>query len=497
MISLPASAHCCAVLLLALVGCTESARDSRHDSPADLSPADLGSTDAVPGDIGLPDAASDASPGDADPDAAERDAVPPPTLDERLSEVLDELEVPVAPLEPPVVSDALYELGQALFFDPLLSGNKDVACASCHHPDFAMGDGMPLALGTGASGLGPERAVGAHRGFVPRHAPELSNRGDPGWRRLFWDGRVELRDGALRGPVPLPDGLSGVLAAQALFPLLTPVEMLGQPGDTAADGEPNELAALPLDDPESVWDGVVARVVELPAYEAALAEAFPELAGQRPDITHLANALAAFQARAFAFTDTPWDRYLRGELDAMTPAQKLGAAFFFGGTGCGRCHTGPLLTDQQFHNVGVPQVGPGQPDTAPYDHGREQVTGREGDRFAFRTAPLRNVALTAPYMHDGAFADLAAVMAHYARPDATARNFVADRLPDYLRDQVHLDPEHVEALVAGISEDAQVTGNTAIGLANVTQFLHALTDPAAEDLSGLVPDSVPSGLGLP
>jgi len=128
-------------------------------------------------------------------------------------------------------------------------------------------------------------------------------------------------------------------------------------------------------------------------------------------------------------TDTAFDSFLRGRpmLDAVTaepdPEALDGADLFFGDAGCADCHSGPLLSDMEFHNIGVPQIGPGKDPATGLDEGRFLVTGDRADRFAFRTPPLRNVDLTGPYMHDGAFATLEEVIRHHADPEASLRGF--------------------------------------------------------------------------
>ncbi|MCB9762555.1 MAG: cytochrome-c peroxidase [Alphaproteobacteria bacterium] len=419
------------------------------------------------------------------------------TLEAPLRELIASLERPPLPLDaPPAQDPALVALGEALFFDPLLSGNKDIACASCHHPAWALGDGLPLALGTGASGVGPERAEGARPDWLPRNSPSLFNVGDPRLTELFWDGRVRAVDGGLSSTLveTLPEGLSGPLAAQALHPLADPREMRGQPGDTDVLGEPNALALAA--DPEAVWAGIAARVRETPGYGPLLEAAYP---AQQVDIAQLANALAAFQTERFASTDTPWDRWLRGETEALTDAERLGAQLFFGAAGCGVCHHGALLSDGAYHNVGVPQLGPGTATSAPYDAGRQEVTEDPSQRFAFRTAPLRNVALTAPYMHNGAFEDLERVVVHYATPLATAASYDPAALPEDLQATVRQSEQDIAALHATLAEDLPLheDGSGTIGLSNVRAFLEALTDPSAARLADQVPEAVPSGLPVP
>jgi cytochrome c peroxidase len=356
------------------------------------------------------------------------------------------------------------------------------------------GDDLWLSVGTGAEGLGLDRASDDDPAFVPRHALDLFNRGDPSWQTLFWDGRVEERDGRLSTPLgpDLPAGLDGVLAAQALFPLLDRAEMLGQPGDTAADGAPNELADHA--DAAAIFAGILARLEAIDAYDPLFEAAWPDLDPADRGIHHVANALAAYQATAFAFTDTPYDRYLTGDDDALDDSQKLGALVFFGDGQCVACHGGPLLTDQLMHVTGVPQLGPGLPAHAPLDPGRSAVSDDDGDRFAFRTPPLRNVALTAPYMHNGAYADLEAAVLHYGSPEDAARTYDASLLHPALQPTVQRDEAHLSDLEGRLSPELPTGDATTVGLSNVRAFLEGLTDPAAADLSALVPASVPSGL---
>ncbi len=418
-----------------------------------------------------------------EPDRPE-DTDAPVDLDAQLQGVLAGLDVPVGPLEPlPAGDPARVEVGRLLFWDPVLSGNRDVACATCHHPDFDTSDGLPRSLGTGATGTGPERGDGDHREPLLRRAPMLWNRAR--LDVLFWDGRVALEDGVVVGGVPRPPGGDDLdlLAVQALHPLLDPVEMLGVPGDVAVDGGPNELADGSAD---QVYARLRARLAAIPDYDRRLSEAFPEV-GADWTLAEVARALAVYQRHAFDPTDTAWDRYLRGDTDALTDDQKLGATFFFAEGRCGACHSGPLLSDERFHNLGIPFVGV-------VDRGREDVTGDPADAFAFRTPPLRNVTGDGPYFHNGAAADLSELFIHYADPAAGAARTEAAHLPDDL-DLVGTDAER-EGLAGSLSEDLPTPGNGAstVGLSNLRAFLRALEDPAARDRAATIPRSVPSGL---
>lgn len=428
---------------------------------------------------------------------------PVPDLDEQLAALLDEQPVPVVPLEPPPPDDpALVALGGALFFDPILSGRKDTACASCHHTTLGTGDGLSLTLGTGAVGVGPARAEGPHPPFVPRHAQALFNLGQPGFTRMFWDGRVELiadgMGGSLlspAGPDLLP-GLDSPLAAQAMFPVIDRQEMRGENNQLTVLGEPNELGAIDDDNPQAIWAGLMLRLGAIEGYVDLFATAYPNQSFDELTFVDAANALAAYQRQAFSFPNSPWDEYLREDLVAISDAAKLGAILFYGPAGCANCHSGPLLTDHEFHSTGVPQLGPGQLGSAPFDHGRELVTHDPNDRFAFRTPSLRNIEVSPPYMHDGALLELQQVLVHYGAPATSIAKFDPAVLHPELVDTVQQGPDHIMQIVASLSA-LLVLEPSFVGLSNIRQFLLALTDPSVTSLPELRPATVPSGLEPP
>ncbi|GAB4572565.1 MAG: His-Xaa-Ser system-associated MauG-like protein [Anaerolineae bacterium] len=407
---------------------------------------------------------------------------------------------PLPALPPP--DPALYRLGEALFYDPILSGNLDTACATCHHPLLGTTDGLSLGLGTGNQGLGPARVHIPGRPFVARNAPALFNRGQADWRVMFWDGRVIARtDGTYLTPAgdALPEGLGGLLAAQALFPLTAAAEMRGFPGDVAVDGSENTLALLntPALEPDypAIWHALLDRLLAIDGYREHFRAAYPGAPLETLGIQHVVNALEAYQASAFAYHNAPFDRYLAGDDAALSPSALRGALLFFGEAGCARCHTGPLLSDQQFHNVAVPQIGPGMDDEAPLDYGRGRETGRAADRFAFRTPPLRQVALTGPYMHNGAYTTLEGAVRHMIAPVAALHDYDPAQLIPELTAQVWNDPPTVAALLDTLDPLAGASRPlTPDEFADLLAFLHALTDPAAADLGHLIPATVPSGL---
>ncbi len=424
----------------------------------------------------------------------------PPTLDEQLAELLAAQAVAVVPLSPPPAQDpALVALGEALFFDPILSGNMDTACATCHHPSFGSSDGLSLTLGTGAVGVGPARAEGAHPPFVPRNAQALFNLGDPSFTRMFWDGRVELdAQGVLQTPAgdDLLPGLDSALAAQAMFPVLDRREMRGEPEDLTVLGGANELAAFDDEDGPAVWDALMQRLGAIDGYVQLFDAAFPDQAFDTLTFAHAANAIAAYEREAFSFPSSAWDAYLDGSLAAISDAAKVGALRFYGPAGCGECHSGALLTDHEFHSTGVPQLGPGLGVSAPFDHGRELVTGDPQDRFGFRTPSLRNVEVSAPYMHDGAHVDFERVLVHYASPATGIADFKSDGLLPELAATVQRSRTHIEEIVGTLSRDLVVEPSF-VGLSNIREFLETLTDPAVFSLPNIRPDTVPSGLTVP
>ncbi len=278
----------------------------------------------------------------------------------------------------------------------------------------------------------------------------------------------------------------GPVSALPLFPVLSREEMRG------ATTSANELAAIADADNQAVWRALMQRLGAIPEYRRLFERAYP---GQRFDdmtFAHASNAIAGFFLGELTFARTPWDRFLAGDDRALTPAQLAGAKDFMS-LKCSICHGGPAFTDNQFHNVAVAQFGPGQGDGPLLrdDFGRFRVTGNPAERYAFRSTPLRNVELTAPYGHDGAIHDLREFIAHYSESHVKLRTFDPTRLEPLL--QLTLLPN---------AEDILLTRDTIIDgvvlpddlVDRLTTFMSALTDPRARHLEGLIPGRVPSGL---
>lgn len=250
--------------------------------------------------------------------------------------------VPPSPPDNPTTPEKV-ELGKQLFFDPRLSGHNRTSCATCHLPDKAFADALP-------------QSKGAHGKLLHRNTPSLLNVGF--YQRYFWDGRVES------------------LEAQALVPIQSADEM----NQNLAELE-KELNAIP-------------------GYAAQFRAVFGTAATREV----IAKALAAFE-RTLVSRDSPFDRYLAGNADALSEEAKRGWELFQGAADCIRCHSGPAFSDGRFYRLG----------TTFMDKGRGEVTNDRRTNYAFRTPGLRDVAKTAPYMHDGSLATLAQVVEFYYR----------------------------------------------------------------------------------
>tara|TARA_R110002124_G_scaffold47362_2_gene141111 strand:+ start:14057 stop:15370 length:1314 start_codon:yes stop_codon:yes gene_type:complete len=402
---------------------------------------------------------------------------------------------------PPTDADMVL-LGRDLFFDPILSGNRNIACATCHHPSLGSGDGMSLGLGEGAVALGPDRRIeGADgpRNRIPRNAPALFNLGAYEFRVLFHDGRVEAdrdagfgmrmpENAALERPIATP------LAAQAMMPPTSADEMAGL-GDNpvGAAAARNHFAGE-----GGVWDLLCKRIEAVPDY----ADRFAALLGpnRKLHFTDVARAIAEFEAFEFQSIDSPFDEYLRGDEHALTRSQKAGLEVFYGEGQCATCHSGPFQTDHSFHAIGLPQLGPGKEAGSYADKGRIAVTGAPEDRYRFRTPSLRNVTLTAPYGHNGAYAELEAMVRHHLRPIRSLAQY--DRNQARLHD-VALNTDDWGAMsdMDEVMRIAEATEIMPVDLSDqqvrdLLAFLAALTDPAAVTGRLGAPTMVPSGLPL-
>lgn len=260
------------------------------------------------------------------------------------------------PVDNPMTAEKV-ALGRLLFSDPRLSRDGTVACVTCHAPERGFTDDEPVAIG-----------VDGRRGT--RNAPTLVNRA---WgTHQFWDGRAAS------------------IEAQILATVQSRAEQ-----------------DLPLPELEE-------RVAAVEAYR----ERFTNTFADGVTATNIARALAAY-VRTIRSGDSPFDRYQFGDRAALSEQQAQGATLFFGRANCWRCHAGPTLSDELFHNTGVAWRPAGgftssAPLAEPRDAGRFIVTDKPADLGAFKTPTLREVARTAPYMHDGSLATLEDVVDFYS-----------------------------------------------------------------------------------
>ncbi|WP_241049250.1 cytochrome-c peroxidase [Achromobacter xylosoxidans] len=305
-----------------------------------------------------------------------------------------------AELAADVARPAVVALGQMLFFDTRLSRKGEVSCASCHQPQRAFTDGLPLAVGE-------DKLMGRRRS-TPLYAAPFAP-------RLFWDGRAAS------------------LKEQVMGPLHDPREM-------------NHDAA-----------GAVARLRETDMYPARFLEAFGGApAAQAPvastptsaiDADRLARALAAYVA-SLRPEKTRFDDFLAGRADALDDTELLGLHLFRTQARCMNCHNGPLLTDHQFHNIGLSFYG-----RRNQDLGRYEATRDPADLGKFRTPSLRNVAQAGPWMHNGLFPDLRGLLRMYnagmgrEAPPAAPPDPYAPRKSAHIK-PLDLSPAEIDALLA-------------------------------------------------
>lgn len=397
------------------------------------------------------------------------------------------------------------KIGQLLFYDKILSGNRNISCGTCHHHDHGGTDGLSLGIGEGGEGLGPKRisqsAKDRIRKRIPRNAPALWNLGAKDIRVMFHDGRLETSDlygNGFNSPAEewLPSGLDTILAAQAVFPLTARFEMAGDP-------EENEISGAVNDRIDNAWPILAKRVRIIPEYGEMFVSAFDHIdAPEQVTIVEIANALAAFMGTEWRNHDSPFDRYLTGDETALSPDAKRGMALFYGEANCASCHSGPLLSDQGFHALGLPAFGPGKTrrfDPQPRDVGRMGESDRLEDAYRFRTPMLRNVALTAPYGHNGAFPTLDAMVRHHLDPAGSRKQWQREdaRLPNApWLEQVDfiVQADRREMARQAMALDIEPVQLDDPDVSALVAFLESLTGESALNRPLGRPSEVPSGL---
>ena len=324
----------------------------------------------------------------------------------------------VQPADNPTTPEKV-ELGKLLFFDPILSDDNTLSCAHCHHPHLGFSDGLPRSRGRGGKGAGRERTGGIE---LTRGAPSLWNTVYN--HRQFWDGRAAH------------------LEEQARMVITTPEEVNADPAELV-----RELKAIP-------------------EYRALFDKAFGGKDGEAITFKNITYAIAAFQRTLVSF-NSRFDRYAAGDGSALSPQEKRGLKLFLSPkTRCNECHGIPVFADRNFKVIGVPPPKDGPADVAKPEAERGRGGGPNG---AFKIPTLRNVALTAPYMHNGAFETLEEVLDFYAGGGGRGLGLEVPLQDDKIR-KFNLTPQERADLIA---------------------FLLALTDESALPE---IPQRVPSGL---
>lgn len=435
------------------------------------------------------------------------------TIDEELSAIIEREGLtgdPAKGMNLPSPYEPEVELGKMLFFSKALGGGKTAACASCHHPYLGGGDGLSLPVGADAQhpdllGVGRKSTHGQLNN--PRNSPTVFN----AWlwtKGVFWDLRVEtLEDGSIRtpdSPFGQTDSNAGdsLLAAQAAFPVTSVEEMRT---DQFEPGQSNEVVRAHL----------AARLADTGIGEGELAKnhwrglfewVYGHTTEGNEDVVNFDNvkrAIASYE-KSMNLTDNPWFRYIKGDKNALTAAQKRGAKLFYtpppeGGAGCAGCHSGDVFSNQGAFPVGFPQIGPGKGHgvSGAEDHGRGAESQIPFEVGSFRIPTLLNVGVTAPYGHAGTFQTLEAVVDHYNDFDKFLVHYVDNKswceLPQFadIENCAQLFP-HAQSINKGIADQIQALrdqgGPAMLPLhldeeqkADLVAFMHSLTDPCTQN----------------
>lgn len=431
----------------------------------------------------------------------------------------------------------LAELGRLLWFDNLHSLGRDNTCGGCHSPSNGMGDSQPMAIGVQSNLIvGPNRAGPRNQ----RRSPTVINTAL--FPRLMWNNRFEALsgdpfDGSMGFSFPAPEGdtrfsaaenerndVRHLLQAQAHIP---PTELIEVGGFKGACGHPDLApthcqfdAAYPADHPaqpipfpdgsgfrnEPVRQLGLAALNANAEYRRLFGRVFKDVKQGAPiNFFHFGKAIAEFEF-TLVFANAPIDRFARGQNNAMSASEKRGALLFFGEAGCVSCHqvsgrSNEMFSDFDDHVAAAPQVFPtfGWP-TGNFmfsgalneDFGREERSGSPSDRYEFRTAPLRNLAVSPGFFHNGSFTTLEGVIRFHLNTIARAPlyNPAAEGVPEDLQQTGPMTP--LLTLDPRLVPPRLLTNRQ---FDDLVQFVKTgLTDPRVFNLCGLVPARVPSGL---
>jgi cytochrome c peroxidase len=326
-------------------------------------------------------------------------------------------------------------LGRLLFFDPVLSGNKDVSCATCHQPEFNYAEFLETSIGVNGVGNGSKRRFVEPNDipFVKRNSQSILNTAfngikndeiyDPETAPMFWDVRAKS------------------LEMQALEPIKTLEEMRGNTYHQ-----------------DKILDEVIARIRKIPVYKTLFYKAFPNEPEPLSQV-NLSRAMAAYE-RTLIAPNTRFDQYMRGDSNALSSSEKDGLNAFLT-TGCVKCHSGPMFSDYKLHVLGVPDTG-----------NRKESDSGADQHYAFRTPSLRNLRFTSPYMHSGKFTTLDQVLMFYE---------------DVAGGKV-LNPKVKALQIDTLATDMDVNFKD---ISRIVEFLNTLND---DSFDKTIPAAVPSGL---
>lgn len=390
----------------------------------------------------------------------------------------------------PLYLDSKYYLGQALFFDKILSTNKDTACSTCHLVTNHTTDSLDKAIGSGGFKLGDQRTAKKASSLMERNTQSLFNLDNNEAKNLFWDGRVEVNlhsETKFKTALGkfIPHGFENALAVQSLFPIISLSEM--RSSECNLEGSEQKYCQRLFDAISHVDDVtwsltylsfVLSRLTftsntqvvteTQKKYYELFSSAYPEKSVF--SIIDVSNAIARFQEVAFATRNTPWDNYLKGKLE-LTKPQIRGAKLFFDDYMCSNCHSGTLFSDFEFHSIGVISYKK----DGSVDLGRYEVTAIDKDKLQFRTPSLRNVTLTAPYMHDGSISDLRSAVMYHFTGGGSLKGCYANCNNYSFRYTEEITTEEIDDLI---------------------QFIGLLEDETHLNNKSIIPETVPSGLPI-
>lgn len=296
-------------------------------------------------------------------------------------------------------------IGEKLFASKTLSLNGNISCQDCHLDKFGSADGLPNAIGAGATGEGPAR-MGSGGQIIPRNVLPLWGRGGPGFDTFFWDGKVQPKNGVVLSQFGSLAPSSDPLVVAVHLPFVELREMIADTPEVRAKLVTEEVSTA-----EGVFKTLADRVRKAPELGIPLANAYQKPL-ERLDFEDIGDAVAQFIRHNFRIKRTKLHRFVF-ENGSITQKELNGGITFYGRGRCASCHNGAYFTDFGFHSIPFPQLGFGKNGFG-NDEGRYNVTFNPSDRFLFRTPPLYNATKTSPYGHSGSLLTLEeAIVAHF------------------------------------------------------------------------------------